>query len=211
MDQSVMVFGGSAARSSAIGTANFEEGMVSYLTDTDKVEAYNGTDWVSVAPTTSQGLTLINTTSFSAVSSQRINPFSATYQNYRIVYSATQSASTPLKLRLASGASVISTSTYRRGGWFISSGASTASFFGSNAETSVIVQQNSGAFTIDIFSPFEAAVTHMKYDTAVIDGAGYARISGLGHNTNATSYDGIEFSPDSGTITGTVRVYGYND
>jgi hypothetical protein len=211
MEQSVMTFGGSATRSSAIGTANFEEGMVSYLTDTDKLEVYNGTNWVSVAPTTSQGLTLINTTSFSAVSSQRVNPFSATYQNYRIVYSATQSASTPLKLRLASGASVISTSTYRRGGWFISSGGSTASFFGSNAESSVIVQQNSGGFTIDIFSPFEAAVTHLAYDTVVIDGAGYARISGLGHNTNATSYDGIEFSPDSGTITGTVRVYGYNN
>jgi hypothetical protein len=157
------------------------------------------------------GMVLLNTTSFSAVSSQRVNPFSATYQNYRIVYSATQSASTPLKLRLASGASVISTSTYRRGGWFISSGGSTASFFGSNAESSVIVQQNSGAFTIDIFSPFEAAVTHLAYDTVVIDGAGYARISGLGHNTNTTSYDGIEFSPDSGTITGTVRVYGYNN
>jgi len=157
------------------------------------------------------GMVLLNTTSFSAVASQRVNPFSATYQNYRIVYSATQSASTPLKLRLASGASVISTSTYRRGGWYISSGGSTASFFGSNAESSVIVQQNSGAFTIDIFSPFEAAVTHMAYDTVVIDGAGYARISGLGHNTNATSYDGIEFSPDSGTITGTVRIYGYNN
>jgi len=73
IDQSVMVFGGSAARSSAIGTANFEEGMVSYLTDTDKVEAYNGTNWVSVAPTTSQGLTLINTTSFSAVASQTVS------------------------------------------------------------------------------------------------------------------------------------------
>jgi hypothetical protein len=149
---------------------------------------------------------------FSGVSSVRINDcFNSTYQNYKIVYSATQSASTPLKLRLASGASVISTSTYRRGGWFIASGATTASFFGSNSETSVIVQQNSGAFTIDMFSPFEAAVTHMKYDTSVIDGAGYARISGMGYNTNTTSYDGIEFSPDSGTITGTVRIYGYKN
>jgi hypothetical protein len=54
-DQVVMTFGGSAARSSAIGTANFEEGMTSYLTDTDKLEVYNGTNWVNVAPTASSG------------------------------------------------------------------------------------------------------------------------------------------------------------
>jgi hypothetical protein len=51
-DQVVMTFAGSAARSSAIGTANFEEGMTSYLTDTDLLEVYNGTNWVGVAPTT---------------------------------------------------------------------------------------------------------------------------------------------------------------
>jgi hypothetical protein len=56
MDQSVMVFGGSAARSSAIGTANFEEGMVSYLTDTDKVEAYDGTNWLEIGGSSSGGL-----------------------------------------------------------------------------------------------------------------------------------------------------------
>lgn len=50
MDQSVMTFAGSAARSSAIGTANFEEGMTSYLKDTDKLETYNGTNWVAIGP-----------------------------------------------------------------------------------------------------------------------------------------------------------------
>jgi hypothetical protein len=54
-DQSVMVFGGSAARSSAIGTANFEEGMVSYLTDTDKVEAYDGTNWLEIGGSSGGG------------------------------------------------------------------------------------------------------------------------------------------------------------
>ena len=85
-DQSVMVFGGSAARSSAIGTANFEEGMVSYLTDTDKVEAYNGTNWLQVG-SSNQGLTLISTTSFSGVTSISLpaNTFSSTYNAYRII------------------------------------------------------------------------------------------------------------------------------
>jgi hypothetical protein len=46
MDQSVMVFGGTAARSSAIPTPS--EGMMSYRTDDDVVEVFNGTDYVSV-------------------------------------------------------------------------------------------------------------------------------------------------------------------
>ena len=53
MDQAVMTFAGSAARGSAIGTAT--EGMVSYLTDTNKIEVFT-TYWeqvwpVSVTPT----------------------------------------------------------------------------------------------------------------------------------------------------------------
>lgn len=44
-DQAVMVFGGTAARGSAIGTA-VAEGMFSYLSDTDALEFYNGSAWV---------------------------------------------------------------------------------------------------------------------------------------------------------------------
>ena len=47
MDQAVMTFAGSAARGSAIGTAT--EGMVSYLTDTNKIEVFT-TYWEQVFP-----------------------------------------------------------------------------------------------------------------------------------------------------------------
>jgi uncharacterized protein YabE (DUF348 family) len=47
MDQTVMVFASSAARSSAIGTA-VSEGMMSYLADTNEVTVYDGTAWQSV-------------------------------------------------------------------------------------------------------------------------------------------------------------------
>ena len=46
MDQSVMVFASSAARSSAIGTPT--AGMVSYLTDTSTLQVY-GTAWADVS------------------------------------------------------------------------------------------------------------------------------------------------------------------
>jgi hypothetical protein len=48
MDQTVMVFGGTAARASAIPTPS--EGMFAVTTDNDQVDYYNGSDWVSALP-----------------------------------------------------------------------------------------------------------------------------------------------------------------
>jgi len=48
MQQSVMVFASSAARTSAL-TSVLSEGMCSYLLDTNKFEIYNGSAWVTVA------------------------------------------------------------------------------------------------------------------------------------------------------------------
>ena len=46
-EQTVMVFASSAARTSALSGV-LAEGMVSYLQDTNAVEVYNGSNWVSI-------------------------------------------------------------------------------------------------------------------------------------------------------------------
>lgn len=46
-EQTVMVFASSAARTSALSSV-LAEGMVSYLQDTNAVEVYNGSNWVSI-------------------------------------------------------------------------------------------------------------------------------------------------------------------
>lgn len=46
MQQSIMVFAGTAARSSAIAAPS--EGMVTYLTDLDQLQYYNGSAWTQV-------------------------------------------------------------------------------------------------------------------------------------------------------------------
>lgn len=54
MDQSVMRFADSAARTAAIGTPT--EGMVTYLDDVNQIEVYDGTAWVDQqAPILSEG------------------------------------------------------------------------------------------------------------------------------------------------------------
>jgi hypothetical protein len=45
-DQAIMVFAGTAARGSAIGTAA-SEGMFTYLADTNSLEYYDGTSWTA--------------------------------------------------------------------------------------------------------------------------------------------------------------------
>lgn len=44
VDQSIMVFAGTAARASALGTL-VSEGMFSYLADTNSFEFYDGAAW----------------------------------------------------------------------------------------------------------------------------------------------------------------------
>lgn len=50
-DQTVMVFAGTAARGSALGTAVLSEGMVTYLQDNNSIEVWDGAAWGTVFPT----------------------------------------------------------------------------------------------------------------------------------------------------------------
>jgi hypothetical protein len=59
MDQSVMVFDDSSSRATAIGTAT--EGMLSYLKDTNAVEAYDGASWIAVGVETSIPASIVTT------------------------------------------------------------------------------------------------------------------------------------------------------
>jgi len=219
MDQSVMVFGGSAARSSAIGTANFEEGMVSYLTDTDKVEAYNGTDWVSVAPTTSQGLTLINTTSFSGVATQTINNvFTTSYRHYRIILQLTAGTSdADLQLRMRIGATTTATNYYYGGNLVIFDGSN--SIVNGNNTTQWPLgsidtsnQNIAQSYSMDIFSPQIARSTNLVLKGwSQQTGGNTYMLNFAGVQNDATQFDGFAILATAGNISGKVSVYGYNE
>jgi hypothetical protein len=55
MQQSVMVFAGTAARASALGTS-VSEGMVTYLLDDNSITVWNGSSWVPVSGGAAGGL-----------------------------------------------------------------------------------------------------------------------------------------------------------
>jgi hypothetical protein len=213
-DQVVMTFAGSAARSSAIGTANFEEGMTSYLTDTDKMEVYNGTNWVSVAPTTTQGLTLISSTSFSGVSQQIIsNVFTSTYTNYRVLLDdiGTNTSNSNLRLRFGTSGTPNTSSLYTYGGWTVNSSGTTSTTAG-NIQSSLFlnaVQNNKPTnLAIDIFRPQIVSITEYNYHG--FDGQNARMNVGAGWFDGTASFTDLVSLVDANNISGNVSVYGYN-
>ena len=211
--QSVMVFASAAARTSAI--ASPQEGMISFLKDTDTLQFYTGAAWSNVVTAASSGLTLITTQALSGVTAQSVNNcFSATYANYLIVlnaYCATGAALPSLKLR-ASGtdatSSYYSVFTARSFADALQSAASANAGswdqrpFGEMQASST----NPGGTSLTLFNPFAATNTsfHSTYLNQSTTGA--AGISGGVHNS-ATSYDGFTIT-NANAMTGTVRVYG---
>lgn len=209
-DQAVMRFADSTARATSIGTANFTEGMVSYLDDTDQVEYYDGSTWGSIAPVSNSGLTLLNTTSFSGVSSQTINDvFSADYNNYRILMKSTGSGSISGLFRLRVAGSDLSTTVY-----------SDQTFQADNTNLSGArnTAQTGARFTYmdtsksiamcDLFAPF-LAETKLYYST-IVRGTTVLGGYNAGFINSAVSYTGITFITSAGTFTGEVSIYGYN-
>ena len=213
MDQSVMSFADSTARATSIGTANFEEGMVSYLQDTNQLEVYDGSAWASIAPTSTQGLTLINSTSFSAVASQSVNDvFSATYDNYRILVNCIGSTAINVGIRLRVAGSDTATSTYQQ--QFLFASSTTVSSDRTTTDTSNSIGDCTSTDrlmgTLDCFGPFLVRPTGFsmyamgRYPTTNNISIKSASQSG------STSFTGFTLLPNTGNITGTVSVYGYN-
>jgi hypothetical protein len=158
-----------------------------------------------------QGLTLIKTESFSAVSSVSVDSvFSATYKNYKIFANINHSStSTGLALRLRVGgadnstASSYTTIQVRGTGSSIPVTTPAAANIASvGAISNTLINGIEGAF----YSPFEATATGFQFNSLNTDGPQIYLNSG-NHN-QTVSYDGFTLSVASGNITGSVQVYG---
>ena len=164
---------------------------------------------VDLAP---KGLVLINTTSFSGVSSQSFNDvFSTTYDNYFLLTRITDmSVGDNILIRMRVGGSDDSTSNYSRLGLRITT---TVDRVASYAQTSYLIGETGtkkGAFQTIIYGPFLAALT--QFNGLITNGFQNPMENGfqMGAHNVATSYTGFTLIPASGTMTGNVSVYGYS-
>jgi hypothetical protein len=218
-DQAVMVFAGTAARSSAIGTANFEEGMLTYLTDVDKLQVYTGATFADVYPpaASNQGLTLLSSLTFSAVSSVSLptGTFSATYTNYKLVVNFTAGDSALYWRGRVAGVDNSSSNYMWVTGFYNSNSTPGTSFQGTGGtstsggnmgfpkDASVVVGELNGIFA----TQKAQMVSHISRGDGSTAIAYNFAASGM---SVTTSYDSLTLLIGAGTMSGSVSVYGYN-
>jgi hypothetical protein len=163
---------------------------------------------VDLAP---QGLVLLNTTSFSAVASQSFNNvFSSTYDTYLINGIFTASIGLGLRFRYRVAGSDNSTANS-----YITSrlvnydpATSAASVDTDSFALTVADIGTHGRFTMTVYDPFTAIQTYA--DTSLGRAENTLMSRTWTRHTQATSYDGISFIASTGTITGSIKIYGYN-
>ena len=207
MDQTVMNFAGTAARSSAIATPT--EGMVTYLADTNAVEVYDGSAYVGVG---GGGLVFLNETTFSAQTSVSLptDTFTSTYSNYRIIVSfSAVSATTGVNVRFRTAGTDNTGASYMyfSSAFNSSTGAETTSY--ARSQTSAILGAAAsipGNFSMDVIDPKNALYTTLTGSGVYT--LGNTVYSGLSFNA-ATVFDSMTFIASTGNFTGVVRAYGY--
>jgi hypothetical protein len=206
IDRTIQVFAGTAARGSAIPTP--VEGMYAHLNDTDTLQYYNGSAWANAGA--SSGLTLLNTTSFSAVASQSVNNvFSASYDNYKILLTLTGfSGDGNVQMRLRVGGSDNTNNEYTRSKLFWASNNLSGVDSGSSGTSSFLIGETATntSSSIELYGPFASELT--KHNTqAAKDNNGLIY---SGSSTVTTSYTGFTLLTTGSTISGRVSVYGYS-
>jgi hypothetical protein len=208
--QVVMVFADAAARTAAITSP--QEGMISYLKDTNATQYYSGSAWANVGASSASGLTLITKQTFSAATSINVNNcFSATYENYKVILTTTSvSGSAPTTIRLRVGGADNSTSNYGSG--YAESNSGGVSNRYSNAADGWIKgnfnMTNNFIFTFDITQPFLSQRTAFAGVYGQED-SGNRVGAPAGYFNATTSFDGFSIILASNNVTGFVSVYGY--
>jgi len=220
----VLPFATSAARATAIPSPT--DGQYSYLQDTNSTEFWNGAAWTAAG--TPPGLVLVEPTSisntggtatktggqvtFSAVSTLNLNGmFTSTYDNYKIMIDATTSANNSFNFRLRVAGVDASGSNYVHQYLNVNNTAVAAAR--ATATSIPLFDTNTpirSAAAIEIMSPSVAQATNfLSYNQYSVLSAGINLYAGT--HSVSTAYDGLSFTTSTGTVTGIIRIYGYDN
>jgi hypothetical protein len=177
----------------------------------------NGVDTSLKTVSDGRGLVHINTTTMSGISSQSINNvFSSTYDNYRLVFSnlTGSGASTNIYFRLRKSGSDNSSSIYYI--QYLSVNSTTVS--GARVSTAQqwvigdVRDQGPMALVCDIFNPNNASIKTniISFDMQNSTSQPILYFAVQTHDlASSADFDGFSLIPASGTMSGTVSVYGY--
>jgi len=174
--------------------------------------AATGLKWATPA-TTSSGLTLITTQSFSAVTGQSVNNcFSSTYDNYLLqinIDSASADDNLFVKMR-ASGADSNANYNYVRIAAFSSTiFAATSTNQTGGMAVGMSAVSGGGATNMYVFNPNKTLPTYFDSQGTRKNGTSIELDGYRGAHSDSSAYTGFSILAGSGNITGKVKVYGY--
>jgi hypothetical protein len=163
------------------------------------------------------GLAFVVSSSFSGASSVSLdNVFTSAYENYRVLLIASDVSGTGIHLRFrmrAASTDASGSNYYSAADWALSTASRNVDAGAGETSGRIVYVDNAtsvamGAF--DVLRPAVADDTHVagfgyRNDPASLVGSWPF---GAMHAVD-TAYDGITLFPDSGTISGTIFVYGY--
>jgi hypothetical protein len=163
----------------------------------------------------SSGLVLLNTTSFSGVSSQALpaNTFSATYSNYKILIRATGSSGSgvALNVKLRDGVTDKSTGYYGNGNYMIYTSSTVNGAVFNNAtslQVSSLKNSHHNYIVLEVGAPYIPGKTiFLSHDYG---GDDYNTLLRAIQGDTGGVFDSLNFIAASGTMTGAISVYGYN-
>lgn len=157
------------------------------------------------------GMVLLNTTSFSGVSSVSFNDvFSATYTNYKFLLNFTVSGSSNLRIRLRNGVTDQVGSNYSRQQLSANSTSTTAAQATTTYFESVLSLSNTdpGAFTLEVQNPYQNNATGLILSTNRHTSNPSVNWYFGGYTASYVA-DGISFIASANLMTGTIECYGY--
>jgi hypothetical protein len=175
---------------------------------------WNGSTWDSPTAATIPlpGLTLIRSETFSGVNAVNLNNvFSSLYRDYIIVFTGNSSNVSDIQLRLRAGTDATG-NNYNTGSIFVTDSGGPTRIYNAATNISRIGQSQIyrtmwSVFISDPFNP--TTTTHHSQITAFGNNDYFG--SAWGHLSTTASYDGISFIIAAGTISGTIKVYGYRN
>jgi hypothetical protein len=175
-----------------------------------------GTNTTQIATTAfvqaASGLTQVASQSFSAVSSLSLNNvFSSTYDNYRILLDVTSmSTSASVRWRFRASGADNTTSFYQWAhAYFLTGNAFFSGRASAQAQSIVVdtIGQDSQFFVIDCNAPNLARMSRCAMTSS--HGAGDVNWFGAFGFSQTNQFDGFSVFPSTGTLSGSVTVFGY--
>jgi hypothetical protein len=194
------------------------EGQVIYESDTDRVLVWNASAWVAPNSTTANppGLELVGISEFTGTSIVELNNvFSSSYDSYKVVSAWWGSANTNTQFRFHTGTNTPDTNTlyyrygayYAGGSWInFANNGENQMFWGNHNSTSGIASVTEITFNNPFRSDSRTVAQHQHWDASSGLLAHFAS-----QHVNYTSFTGFRVYPSSGTITGSISVYGYRN